>query len=131
MQPRLTTDFRNLKGYPQTKTFAVTLFHSDASSPDPRSARQCHHNMADEEVVDLTGEIEMAAPITTSSQFTLAKEWINKQRSSMKPWREFVSTSKFSKPKSVAEVGRRVVKNLQEYQSNYILIALMITVYCV
>lgn len=87
--------------------------------------------MADEENAELTGEIEMAAPITPSSQFTLAREWINKQRTTVKPWREFVSTARFSKPKSVAEVGRRVVKNLQEYQSNYVLIAVLITVYCV
>ncbi|XP_020902484.1 prenylated Rab acceptor protein 1 [Exaiptasia diaphana] len=88
--------------------------------------------MADDaENAELTGQIEMAAPLTQSSQFTLAKEWLIKQRTSVKPWREFVSTSKFSKPKSIAEVGRRVVKNLQDYQSNYILIALLITVYCV
>lgn len=87
--------------------------------------------MADDENAELTGQIDMAAPLTKSSQFTLAREWLNKQRTSVKPWREFVSTTKFSKPKSIAEVGRRVVKNLQEYQSNYVLIALLITVYCV
>lgn len=89
--------------------------------------------MADEKdtTTDLTGDIEMAAPITKSSQFALAKEWLSKRRATMKPWREFLSTSKFSKPKSIAEVGRRVVKNLEEYQSNYILMVLLITVYCV
>jgi hypothetical protein len=87
--------------------------------------------MADERETELTGEIEMAAPITKSSQFQIAKEWFNKRRSTMKPWREFLSTSKFSKPKSISEVGRRVVKNLEEYQSNYILMVLLITVYCV
>jgi len=87
--------------------------------------------MADERVPEITGDIEMAAPITKSSQLMLAKEWLSKQRTSMKPWREFISTAKLSKPKSIAEVGRRVVKNLQVYQSNYVLISLLITTYCV
>ncbi|EDO39378.1 predicted protein [Nematostella vectensis] len=72
----------------------------------------------------------MAAPITKSTQFQLAKEWFSRQRQSLKPWGEFVNTGKFSKPKSAAELGRRVMKNLEVYQSNYTLVVLLLTVYC-
>ncbi|XP_032236125.1 prenylated Rab acceptor protein 1 [Nematostella vectensis] len=89
--------------------------------------------MADSE--EITGVIEtpkdMAAPITKSTQFQLAKEWFSRQRQSLKPWGEFVNTGKFSKPKSAAELGRRVMKNLEVYQSNYTLVVLLLTVYCV
>ena len=83
---------------------------------------------ADEEI---TGNIEMAAPITPSSRITAVREWITRSRASVKPWSEFVNVSKFSKPGNVAEVGKRVMKNLEVYQSNYILIVVLLTAYCV
>lgn len=84
--------------------------------------------MATEEI---SGNIEMAAAITPSSQVQLAKDWLWQRKSQMKSWTDFFKSSRFSRPKTVAEAGRRVVKNLEEYQSNYIVITLLLFFYCV
>ncbi|XP_073256445.1 prenylated Rab acceptor protein 1-like [Porites lutea] len=84
--------------------------------------------MATEEI---TGNIEMAAVITPSSHVQLAKEWLYKRKTQMKPWAEFFKSSRFSKPKTIAEAGKRVMKNLEDYQSNYILITILLFFYCV
>lgn len=84
--------------------------------------------MATEEI---SGNIEMAAAVTPSSHVQLAKEWLYQRKTQMKPWAEFFRSSRFSKPKTVAEAGRRVVKNLEDYQSNYILITILLFFYCV
>ena len=84
--------------------------------------------MATEEI---TGNIEMAAAITPSSHVQQAKEWLWKRKAQMKPWTDFFKSSRFSRPKTVAEAGRRVVKNLEDYQSNYIVITLLLIFYCV
>ncbi|KAJ7333126.1 Prenylated Rab acceptor protein 1 [Desmophyllum pertusum] len=73
----------------------------------------------------------MAAAITPSSHVQLAKEWLYQRKSQMKPWAEFFKSSRFSRPKTVAEAGRRVVKNLEDYQSNYVLISILLFFYCV
>ena len=80
---------------------------------------------------EISGNIEMAAPLTPSSQIQLAKQWLYQRKTQMKPWAEFFKSSRFSKPKTVAEAGRRVVKNLEDYQSNYILITILLFFYCV
>lgn len=84
--------------------------------------------MATEEI---TGNIEMAAPITPSSHVQLAKDWLYKRRSLMKPWTEFFKSSRFSRPKTLAEASNRVAKNLEDYQSNYVLIVILLCFYCV
>ena len=84
--------------------------------------------MATEEV---SGNIEMAAAITPSSHVQVAKEWLYKRRSQLKPWAEFFKSSRFSRPKTVAEAGSRVMKNLEDYQSNYVLIVILLCFYCV
>ena len=84
--------------------------------------------MATEEI---TGNIEMAAAVTPSSHVQQAKEWLWQRKAQMKPWTDFFKSSRFSRPKTVAEAGRRVVKNLEDYQSNYIVITLLLIFYCV
>lgn len=84
--------------------------------------------MATEEI---TGNIDMAAAITPSSHVQHAKDWLWQRKAQMKPWTEFFKGSRFSRPKTVAEAGRRVMKNLEEYQSNYVVITLLLIFYCV
>lgn len=80
---------------------------------------------------DISGNIEMAAAITPSSHVQLAKEWLYKRRAQMKPWTDFFKSSRFSRPKTVAEAGSRVMKNLEDYQSNYVVIIILLCFYCV
>lgn len=113
--------------HPSPSIWFVTLAERESQSDDvvEKIAKQ---TMATEEI---SGNIEMAATVTPSSHVQLAKQWLYQRKTQMKPWAEFFKSSRFSKPKTVAEAGRRVVKNLEDYQSNYILITILLFFYCV
>ena len=56
--------------------------------------------------------------------------WIKKKRMQLRPWAEFINTKTLSKPKDVNHAGKRIVKNLDTYQANYIIICLFLSLYC-
>eukprot|EP00057_Strongylocentrotus_purpuratus_P032351 XP_787350.2 PREDICTED: prenylated Rab acceptor protein 1 [Strongylocentrotus purpuratus] len=60
-----------------------------------------------------------------------AREWITKHRQTVQPWSQFVSTSRFTKPTSVAVAGTRVVKNIEHFQSNYLFVFIILAIYCI
>ncbi|XP_077867555.1 prenylated Rab acceptor protein 1-like isoform X2 [Saccoglossus kowalevskii] len=60
-----------------------------------------------------------------------AKDFVQKQRENLKPWQEFLNTSKVSKPRSVAHLTSRVTKNLERFQSNYLLVSIVLFIYCI
>ncbi|XP_052060282.1 prenylated Rab acceptor protein 1-like isoform X1 [Mytilus californianus] len=60
-----------------------------------------------------------------------AREWISKTREGIKPWGEFISTSRFKVPKSVKPVPGRVMKNIEHFQSNYMFVFLGLVLFCV
>ena len=57
------------------------------------------------------------------------KEWINSKRATVKPWSEFVNFQKMSRPKSGAEITKRVIHNIYYFQSNYIFVSLALVAY--
>lgn len=61
---------------------------------------------------------------------SMAKEWIDKRRLSIRPWAGFVDQRKFSKPRNFGEFCQRVVKNVEIYNSNYTFIFLGLILYC-
>ncbi|KAG5271519.1 hypothetical protein AALO_G00180930 [Alosa alosa] len=62
---------------------------------------------------------------------TMAKEWFDRRRKSIRPWATFVDQRKFSKPRNFGEVCQRVVRNLDTYHSNYTFIFLGLILYCI
>ena len=60
-----------------------------------------------------------------------AREWIAKTREGIKPWAEFIATSKFKVPKSIKPVPGRVMRNIEHFQSNYMFVFLGLVVFCV
>uniref|UniRef100_A0A3B3UFZ0 PRA1 family protein n=1 Tax=Poecilia latipinna TaxID=48699 RepID=A0A3B3UFZ0_9TELE len=62
---------------------------------------------------------------------SVAKEWFDRRRMSIRPWASFVDQRKFSKPRSFGEVCQRVVKNVEVYNSNYTFIFLGLILYCI
>lgn len=58
------------------------------------------------------------------------RSWMQKRRENIRPWKEFVSTTRFTKPSSVANVGKRIVKNVEHFQSNYVFVFMGLLVYC-
>ncbi|XP_062321687.1 prenylated Rab acceptor protein 1 isoform X2 [Osmerus eperlanus] len=62
---------------------------------------------------------------------SMAKEWFDKRRVSIRPWSSFVDQRKFSKPRNFGEMCQRVVKNVDTYNSNYTFIFLGLILYCI
>lgn len=61
---------------------------------------------------------------------SMAKEWVDRRRLSIRPWASFVDQRKFSKPRNFGEMCQRVVKNVEIYNSNYTFIFLGLILYC-
>ncbi|XP_054904120.1 prenylated Rab acceptor protein 1 [Poeciliopsis prolifica] len=62
---------------------------------------------------------------------SMAKEWFDRRRMSIRPWASFVDQRKFSKPRNFGELCQRVVKNVEVYNSNYTFIFLGLILYCI
>ncbi|BFZ25447.1 hypothetical protein BsWGS_28486 [Bradybaena similaris] len=60
-----------------------------------------------------------------------AREWFAKTRDSVKPWPEFLNTSKFGLPKSLAPLPKRILRNIESFQSNYLFVFIGLFVFCV
>lgn len=60
----------------------------------------------------------------------VAQEWIGKRRENLKPWLQFAEYSKFQSPPSVPALGARIVKNVDDFQSNYLCIFIILILYC-
>lgn len=60
----------------------------------------------------------------------VAREWIARQRESVRPWQNFLDQEKFSKPASPAQITERVQRNLKHFQSNYLVVVLILAGYC-
>ncbi|XP_029307591.1 prenylated Rab acceptor protein 1 [Cottoperca gobio] len=61
----------------------------------------------------------------------MAKEWIDRRRMSIRPWASFVDQRKFSKPRNFGELCQRVVKNVDNFNSNYTFIFMGLILYCI
>ncbi|XP_061103489.1 prenylated Rab acceptor protein 1 isoform X2 [Conger conger] len=62
---------------------------------------------------------------------SVAKEWFDRRRLAIRPWVGFVDQRKFSKPRTFGELCQRVLRNVDNYQSNYIFIFLGLILYCI
>ncbi|XP_041359350.1 prenylated Rab acceptor protein 1-like isoform X2 [Gigantopelta aegis] len=60
-----------------------------------------------------------------------AREWFMKTRQSVQPWSEFVNTSKFKIPKTLSPIPKRLVKNIEHFQGNYLFVFLGLVVFCI
>ena len=67
-----------------------------------------------------------SVPVTPGA----AKDWVLNRRKTVRPWSEFLNTSRFSKPTTVAAVGARAVKNIEHFMSNYLFVFLGLIVFC-
>ncbi|CAI9723232.1 Hypothetical predicted protein [Octopus vulgaris] len=67
--------------------------------------------------------------VTLSS--VAAREWFQKKRETIKPWGEFLNTSKFRIPKNLAEVPKHTMKNIEDFQSNYLFVFIGLIIVCI
>ncbi|KAL7642678.1 UNVERIFIED_CONTAM: hypothetical protein RMT77_007243 [Armadillidium vulgare] len=102
-----------------------------------------------ETTIDVTGNIEIPTS-QSGSQSSLTKsfssamqlpaglklsspavrEWLSSRREQLKPWTTFGSTSKFSIPRTPQKWTKRVVKNVDYFQSNYMFVSIGLILYC-
>ncbi|KAK6173527.1 hypothetical protein SNE40_016959 [Patella caerulea] len=60
-----------------------------------------------------------------------AREWFQKTREGVKSWPEFIKTDRFKLPQSVAPVPKRIIKNIEYFQGNYMFIFLGLLIFCI
>ncbi len=78
---------------------------------------------------DLTESLFASKIYQYTSKFK-PTEWITKNKESLKPWSEFVSFSKFSKPQGAAQCASRLKQNIDKFYGNYLVIFIILAVYC-
>jgi len=60
----------------------------------------------------------------------IVHEWYTRRREAIRPWPTFFATSKFKTPLSAQRLPRRVVKNNEYFQSNYLFVFIGLFIYC-
>jgi len=93
--------------------------------------------------VEISGEIDTPLLQEKNTENKAMASWANigvtgnirdvltQQREKIKPWAEFSEQKSFSAPAGLQEWSKRIVKNVEHYQSNYIILFLLLMVYCI
>merc|ERR1719233_1916027 len=60
----------------------------------------------------------------------LVREWLAKRRANLRPVGTFFNTANFQVPPSAGRLSKRLYKNVEYFQSNYMLVFLVLVLYC-
>jgi hypothetical protein len=55
----------------------------------------------------------------------------NQRSQSLRPWMEFFNTNQFKLPANPTAGARRLVSNVEYYQTNYLIVTMILSIYCV
>eukprot|EP00090_Calanus_glacialis_P024404 TRINITY_DN378_c0_g1_i1.p1 TRINITY_DN378_c0_g1~~TRINITY_DN378_c0_g1_i1.p1 ORF type:complete len:203 (-),score=65.35 TRINITY_DN378_c0_g1_i1:122-730(-) len=91
--------------------------------------------------VELAGEIDeqktseqsipgMSIPVPLNISQPVVKEWFTNKRANLRPLGTFFNTANFQVPPSAGRLTKRLYKNIEYFQSNYVLVFLVLVVYC-
>ncbi|CAH0549127.1 unnamed protein product [Brassicogethes aeneus] len=90
--------------------------------------------------VEVTGEMEAPLDLPQKNSFHNflklptqmpdPKEWIQQQRQNVRPWLVFIQTSNFKTPPSIPRLGKRIMRNIEYFQANYLFVFLGLIIYC-
>ncbi|XP_071546575.1 prenylated Rab acceptor protein 1-like [Panulirus ornatus] len=72
----------------------------------------------------------MQLPMQLQLASPAAREWINRRRENVRPWLIFVNTQKFKAPPNVQRWSKRLAKNVEYFQSNYMFVFIGLILYC-
>jgi len=75
----------------------------------------------------ITSSIMSLASTPTGSA---ALGWVSERRQKVKPWSEFVNSKRFQPPANIPKLGRRLARNIDHFQSNYIYVFAILIAYC-
>merc|ERR1711909_206469 len=89
--------------------------------------------------VELSGEIDeqttseqsnpgMSVPVPLNISQPVVKEWFAKKRANIRPLGTFFNTANFQVPPSAGRLSKRLYKNVEYFQSNYMLVFLLLVI---
>jgi len=81
----------------------------------------------------LTGSASIASSImslASSPAGSAAMGWVSERRQKVKPWAEFVNSKRFQPPASIPKLGRRLARNIDHFQTNYMYVFAVLIAYC-
>ncbi|XP_067207993.1 prenylated Rab acceptor protein 1 [Linepithema humile] len=59
-----------------------------------------------------------------------AQHWIEHRKANVRPWSLFLNTSNIRPPPNITRLSKRVVKNIEYFQSNYLFVFIGLVIYC-
>ena len=59
-----------------------------------------------------------------------AQTWLMQRKDLIKPWSEFVNSNNFKKPDTIKQWTTRSLKNIENYQANYMFVFIGLILYC-
>ncbi|XP_012270893.1 prenylated Rab acceptor protein 1 [Orussus abietinus] len=62
--------------------------------------------------------------------YPLAQEWIQHRRATLRPWSLFLNTNNIRPPPSLTRLSKRVMRNIEYFQSNYLVVFIGLVIYC-
>ncbi|XP_066952329.1 prenylated Rab acceptor protein 1-like isoform X1 [Macrobrachium rosenbergii] len=94
--------------------------------------------------IDLSGDIDtsgdfrdaskagflMQLPVQLQLASPAAREWLSRRRENVRPWLAFVNTQNFKAPPNIQRWTKRVTKNVDYFQSNYMFVFIGLILYC-
>merc|ERR1712098_126644 len=60
----------------------------------------------------------------------LVRDWLAQRRANLRPVGTFFNTANFQVPPSAGRLSKRLVKNIDYFQSNYVCVFLILVLYC-
>merc|ERR1711997_727864 len=72
----------------------------------------------------------MSLPVPVSLSQPALKEWFGKRRANLRPVGTFFNTANFQVPPSAGRLSKRLYKNVEYFQSNYVCVFLVLVLYC-
>merc|ERR1712088_1132977 len=89
---------------------------------------QDSHSQAGGSKSSLLGGMSLPVPVNISQP--AVKEWFGKRRANIRPIGTFFNTSNFQVPPSAGRLSKRLYKNVDYFQSNYVAVFLVLVLYC-
>merc|ERR1712073_189513 len=72
----------------------------------------------------------MSLPVPISLSQPAVKEWFGRRKANVRPFGVFFNTSNFQVPPSAGRLTKRLYKNVEYFQSNYVLVFFVLVLYC-
>merc|ERR1712115_309598 len=73
---------------------------------------------------------KMSLPVPINLSQPAVKEWFGRRKASIRPAGVFFNTSNFQVPPSAGRLTKRLYKNVEYFQSNYVMVFIVLVLYC-